>query len=248
MRRLESAGWLTPIKVKATKSRVRLYLMEASAAKNQPVDSYELLQAYLPAGVVSYFGALAFFSLTTQTPPFYHIGRLLSGEPQEPPLDLPSPSKRAVKRNPFGTELFRFEGTIYYETRRYRALTPGIQLREVGPRTWLRITTLEQTLLDTLLQPTRCGGEAVIFEAWDKARDTFDAERMADHLIQIGREDLWRRVGAVLNLVGAKVDGTSLADGLHKVRARVNRDSPEIPLLPGLHFTDRDGEWLVRVP
>ena len=88
----------------------------------------------------------------------------------------------------------------------------------------------------------------MIFEAWDKARDTFDAERMADHLIQIGREDLWRRVGAVLNLVGAKVDGTSLADGLHKVRARVNRDSPEIPLLPGLHFTDRDGEWLVRVP
>jgi hypothetical protein len=40
-------------------------------------------------------------------------------------------------------------------------------MRVVSPRTWLRITTLEQTLLDTLLQPLRCVGEAVVLEAWE---------------------------------------------------------------------------------
>ena len=53
----------------------------------------------------------------------------------------------------------------YYSNKRDVSLVPGIQFRVVSPRCWLRITTLEQTLLDALMQPVRCGGEAVALEA-----------------------------------------------------------------------------------
>ena len=118
-----------------------------------------------------------------------------------------------TQRSPLGTEIFRFDEVPYYVTRRDASLAPGIQLRVVSPKTWLRITTIEQTLLDTLLQPVRCGGEAVILEAWEKGVKDMDMDRMAEHLTKIQREDLDRRVAAVLDLTGADVKTTGLGRG-----------------------------------
>jgi predicted transcriptional regulator of viral defense system len=246
--RLVSLGWLRPVKITTEKPRLRLFLMETDVAGNKSVDPLELLQASLPHGVISYFAALEYHDLTKQVPPFYHIGRLLAGQPTEPPKKPVLASQVSVKRNPLGTELFQFGEATYYETKRYRVLTPGVQLRTVGPRTWLRITTLEQTLLDTLLQPIRCGGEAVIFEAWDRARDNFDATRMADHLAKIRRDELSRRTGAILDLIGIKVAKTPLGDLLRLVKKRMTAATPEIPLLPNMDFTSRSDAWRIRVP
>ena len=248
IQRLVSSGWLHPIKITKGKPHLRLYRMEAETADNESVDPLELLQACLPSGVISYFAALSFYELTTQVPPFYHIGRLLAGQPQEPPKESVLVSQVNAKRNPLGSELFQFGETTYYETKRYKVLTPGVQLRIVSPRTWLRITTQEQTLLDTLIQPTRCGGEAVIFEAWEKAMENFDASRMADHLAKINRDELSRRTGAILELIGMKFDDTPLGDQLRMVKERVHTDTTEIPLLPGMDFSNRSDAWRVRVP
>src|SRR5207237_3233319 len=45
-------------------------------------------------------------------------------------------------------------------TRRSARLVLGVQSRDYGPRTRIRITTLEQTLLDTLSKPFHCGGRS----------------------------------------------------------------------------------------
>ena len=106
-----------------------------------------------------------------------------------------------MKRNPLGTEIFRFEGVGYYSNKRDASLVPGIQFRVVSPRCWLRITTLEQTLLDALMQPVRCGGAAVVLEAWETGVKQFDADRMSEHL---------NPLAAFLN-VAAHRDGVPLA-------------------------------------
>ena len=150
-----------------------------------------------------------------------------------------------------GTEIFRFDNVPYYQTRRDASLVPGIQMRVVSPRTWLRIATLEQTLLDTLQQPLRSGGEAVILEAWENGARLMDPGRMADHLAKIQREDLDRRVGAVLDLVGANVSATPLGQRLSALKERLQAAAPkalEIPLLSGFDFPNRSEAWKVRTP
>ncbi|HYG34823.1 MAG TPA: hypothetical protein VEC99_08570, partial [Clostridia bacterium] len=163
----------------------------------------------------------------------------------------PEKGQAAVKRSPLGTEIFRFAEVPYYETRRDASFVPGIQMRVVSPRTWLRITTLEQTLLDTLLQPIRCGGEAVIMEAWENGLKEMDADRMTEHLSKIQREDLERRVAAILDLNGVDMVATSLGQRLHRLRGRLAasaQEIPEIPLLPGFHFPNSSQDWNVRIP
>ncbi len=124
-------------------------------------------------------------------------------------------------------------------------------MRVVSSRTWLRITTLEQTLLDTLLQPLRCGGEAVVLEAWENGVKEMDADRMAEYLSKIQREDLERRIGAMVDLIGVDMAATSLGSRLKALRERLAtliQEVPEIPLLPGFRFSALSGTWKVRTP
>jgi predicted transcriptional regulator of viral defense system len=123
-------------------------------------------------------------------------------------------------------------------------------MRVASPKTWLRITTLEQTLLDTLLQPVRCGGEAVVLEAWENGLKKMDADRITEHLSKIQREDLERRVAAVLDITGADVGATSLGRKLQGLRQRLaaSHEIPEIPLLPGFQFANFSEAWRVRTP
>lgn len=241
---LLSIGWLHEIAVVPAKEKPTFYLMDMEASGEPSIDPVELLQAARPKGVVSYLGALSVYELTTQVPAFYHIGRLSDEVPPEIEPETGPPSGR----NPLGSELFRYGSVSCLETRRSRKLTPGVQLRVVGPRTWLRITTLEQTLLDTLLQPQRCGGEAIALEAWRHAHERCDWDRMASHLETIARDSLSRRVGAMLQVQGIRSNETRLSAHLEKVRARVGATTPSLPLLPGLSFPAWDAIWSIRIP
>jgi predicted transcriptional regulator of viral defense system len=206
----------------------------------------------LPAGIICYFSALTYYELTTQIAAHHHIARLNPPRPKKEPTELTDPKNEGttVKRNQLGTEIFRFAEVSYYETRRDASLVPGIQMRVTSPKTWLRITTLEQTLLDTLLQPVRCGGEAIILEAWENGLEEMDADRMAEHLSKIQRQDLERRVAVVLDIIGTKVAATSLGRRLQGLRERLaaSPEIPEIPLLPGFQFANFSEAWKVRTP
>jgi hypothetical protein len=226
-------------------------LLDMEAGKGETIYPLELLQAYLPDGVVCYFSAINYYELTTQVVAHHHVARL------NPPrsknslatVDATKPAGEAVERNPLGTEIFHFEDVGYYLNKRDASLVPGIQVRVVSPRCWLRITTLEQTLLDALMQPVRCGGEAVALEAWETGVKQIDADRMGEHLTKIQRDDLDRRVGAVLEMIGANFAASTLGQRLNAVRDRViTEDVPEIPLLAGFEFPELNKTWKVRTP
>ena len=241
---LERTGWLRRLPLAENNTGRTLYLKDQEATKEEVVDVLEVLQAVLPSGVISYFGAIGFHELTSQMPAFFHIGRLANGHPPE----SVAPAE-AGDRNPLGTELFEFDGVRCYETKRYRGLVPGVQMRVIGPRTCYRVTTLEQTLLDAILQPLRCGGEAVVFEAWEHASERADFDRMTEHLQAIGRDSLVRRVGAMLEMSGAEVKGSSALDGLlSAVKGRTGGKDEMIPLLPGLNYGQVAGNWGVLIP
>lgn len=245
LEQLKRMRWLRELPVAENSLGRCFYLMDMEAARNAVVDVLEVLQAVLPAGVISYFAALSFHELTSQMPGFYHMGRLAKGHPPE--SDAP---REAGDRHPMGTALFEYDGVMCYETKRYLGLTPGVQTRLIGPRTSYRITTLEQTLLDAILQPLRCGGEAVVFEAWGHAARRADYDRMAEHLKAIGRDSLVRRVGAMLEMLGEEVkDSTELGKLLGTVKNRLsNTPDAVIPLLPGLGFARESEVWRVAIP
>jgi len=249
-------GWLQELPVEngaGDRASPPLYLLDMEATAEDLPEPWELLQGYQPAGVLCYFGALAFHELTTQEPTFYHIATLQPPTPRasvlasKPGGDGATPGRM---RDPLGTLVFHYQGRPCYATRRDRSLVPGIQLREYGPRTRLRITTLEQTMLDTLLHPLRCGGESVVFEAWERGVHLWNPERMATYLTTINRQELDRRVGAVLTLIESEIPSgalktllTARQDELRKVPV-----AESLPLLPGLPGSTLLPDWGIQAP
>jgi hypothetical protein len=87
------------------------------------------------------------------------------------------------------------------------------------------------------------------FEAWEQAAERADFDRMAEYVQAIGRDSLIRRVGAVLEMVGAGVtDASTLGGALRAAKGRTGSHDEMIPLLPGLGYRKAEGTWRVFVP
>jgi len=215
-----------------------------------PVDPIELLRASLPDGVVCYFTALAFHSLTTQLPSHHHIARLVrpSARSRRPP-SVSATTGRSRRFHPLGILRFLYQGVPYYETKRDRSLVAGIQQCYLNPHTVFRITDPEQTLLDTLHRPLSCGGPTVVFEAWQIGTESLDEDRLLDHLHAIKDTRLHRRVGCMLEKTGHQ-PSASLRSFLNDVRDAIRRDDPDgrIPLLYGHQSPHVDRDWLLEIP
>lgn len=255
--RMLEMEWLRGIPVEwpeGSNSVSPIFLLDMEAAPDESPEPWELLQGYQPAGVLCYFGAAAFHELTTQVPPFYHIatprqpsGRTgaeapLASEPVDPPDKKPP--------DLLGTMAFRYQGLAYYTTRPEASFMPGIQTRDYGQRTRLRITTPEQTMLDALWQPLKCGGQAVAFEIWERGVRKWNPDRMARHLQAINRHEWDRRVGAMLSLLGTDAGSDILCNLLHSRQDEMHR-APELQLLPllsGQQGSNLIPEWGILAP
>lgn len=258
--RMTKIGWLHPITVTSPTSKTPdIYLVDMEAGKEDMPDARELLQGLEPKGVLCHFGALEFHQLTTQTAAFYHIAKHGARDRtpfmeenariREPITSTPESNRKP--RDPLGTLLFEYEGTPCYSTRRDFRLMPGVKKWTQGPRTTLRLTTLEQTLLDTLMQPLRCGGEAVAFEAWETGISRWKPAQMEKLLAAIDREDMERRVGAMLEALNIAIPA-ELNARLER-RKQQHRESdhshqPPIPLLHGFTYTRTSDAWGITLP
>jgi hypothetical protein len=237
-----------------------IYLIEIGASTEAEIDPLELLMTGKPSGVICYFSSLAFHSLTTQLVEHHHVAELrqTSPGPQSERAERESPKKSETatfsgNRSPrgFGTLLFRYRGVPFYGTRRSARLVPGVQSRAYGPRTQIRITTLEQTLLDTLYKPFHCGGPEVVFEAWQEgiASRRVDEERLAEYLRAMNYPATARRLGTLLEFLGS-APGDELKQLLDRCQEAIDRDSPfaRISLLPGIAYQNLNERWLVNTP
>jgi predicted transcriptional regulator of viral defense system len=226
-------------------SNADLLVLELGEPTGAEATPYEMLQAYEPKGVICYFSALAYHSLTSQPATHHHIAILTrptkhAVQAQEPPATAEVTLERK-ESDPLGTASFIYEAVPYYLNRREARLVPGIQKRWEGPRTLLRVTTREQTLLDTLSRPLICGGETVVFEAWERAAAELDHERLSEYLHQIGNPALGRRVGAMLEQVEIR-PAERLQSALNAARSSIDREHP-IPLLPGATYANVNTHW-----
>jgi hypothetical protein len=213
-----------------------------------------------PAGVVSYFSAVAFHALTTQLVGHHHVAELQRQGPgpksprsADELVERPEPSATVGSRQPrgLGKLLFRSRGVPFYSSRRSARLVPGVQMRDHGPRAQVRITTLEQTLLDTLYKPFYCGGPEVVFEAWQEgvAARRIDEERLVAYLRAMNYPATTRRLAVMLELAGG-VPGAELRRFLDDCRAAIDRGRPHarISLLPGVEYENLNEPWLVNTP
>jgi hypothetical protein len=237
-----------------------LYLLEIGASAEAEVDPFELLMAGKPSGVVCYFSAVAFHALTTQLVEHHHVAELRpqgpgpgSGRLEEDVAVPPERPPASGNRRPrgLGKLLFRFQGIPFYSTRRSVRLVPGVQTRGHGPRAQVRITTLEQTLLDTLYKPFQCGGPEVVFAAWQEgvASRRIDEERLVAYLRAMNYPASARRLGVMLELAGA-TPGAELRRFLEACQEAIDRQGPHarISLLPGVPYQTLNEPWLVNTP
>ena len=143
-----------------------------------------------------------------------------------------------------GTLAFTHDGLPYFTSRRRFPLTK-VQTRYLNARTIVRTTTIEQTLLDTLHRPQRCGGPEVVCESWERGLSLIDEGALAACLRLPEGHVLVRRVGAMLAHLGHRPQNDDLRGVL--LPGGKDDDAP-IALLPGIQYSRVDPTWRVLVP
>lgn len=241
-----------PIGVAREASRAPCEIYVVGPESASPPDPMEILRAAVPSGVICYFTAVTHHSLTTQHPPFHHIARPTRSELRSD-AELASSTRSASSRceatdappvDRLGTLLFSFDERRYYVTNRDARRMPGVKTLFLHPTACVRITSLAQTLVDTMHRPLSCGGLAVIYEAWETAIEThrLHVDELSAILQEIGDERATRRVGYMLD-----AHGVGLGESLLEAR-RAARAAEPIALFPGIACAHVDGRWNVLTP
>lgn len=254
---LQEIGLLTPIVMDeypdGSTRGTRFYRLDlARKARSQP-SPLELLQAADANGVICYFTAVAFHSLTTQPPAYHHIATLINPKsktaatPPKTTAAVPAPPRK--EPDPLGEWLFTYSGLRYYRTSRERRLIPGVQTRFLGPETLVRITTLEQTLLDTLHRPLSCGGPAVVMEAWEQGIGRANQAKLVSHLQAMDHRPTAQRLGYLLERIGYKLS-PELSGVIAGYLSQLDPDDPAAPqqLFPGVRYEHLEYPWLIYGP
>lgn len=260
LKHLESMGLASKVRVEGVKSNSSsksFYLLGISASQkgtvHPDVHPFELLQAYKQDGIICYFSALFYFSLTTQYPSHHHIATIIkkakriTTELTSNSINEKDDDKR--KRDKLGTFGFSYQDLAFYSTRRKDYTIPGIQLRVLNPRTNIRITTIEQTLLDTLQYPYRCGGPTVIFEAWKTHKNKINESKILDYLKNIDIDNLSRRVGTMFEIFKYS-SGKDLSNHLKEIQNKIlkSKEISNIPLLKGINYSNINANWKILIP
>jgi hypothetical protein len=245
MGRLESSGILHQVRLDAVGPRVpmdRFWALGLTTAPEQ-LDATEVLQAHIPDGVLCYFTAVGLHNLTTQLVAQHHIARLR--RPSASVATTP-PRRTTDHAPPLGQWQFTRQGVRFYLTTRDPRYLVRTQQRYVHELSRVRMTTLEQTLLDTLHRPMNCGGPAVVFEAWETGLERLDQDVLAGMLGEVDDPKLTRRVGVMLTNTRRALE-PALAAAMD-VAAHSAREQDAIPLFVGIPHTTIDTRWHVLVP
>lgn len=240
---LQDAGVVTPIPLQPgpTKGAIKLYSV-GFEPYDVTIPAVELLQAYAPEGVLCYFSAIELHDLSTQPAPHYHVA-LKRAESKTTGVKA-ARQREADRPHPLGTKEFSSGGVDFYVTRRDATNLRAVQRRQLNPHCVVRVTTIEQTLLDCLHRPHSVGGASVVFEAWENAAQRVLPEKILALGNEIGDRALLRRVGYMLErffphaaaIAQARQEVGTLPDGVFP------------SLLPGIPFSHVNKKWGLRAP
>ena len=208
----------------------------------------EILQAIEPSGALCYQSAIEVHGLTTQLATVHHIARARPTQTKAPGTIAASAATAVAAPPPLGRPLFNWRGAGYFVTQRDPRYFTDVEHKRIAQFAWFRVTTLEQTLIDTLHRPGHCGGLDVVFECWESAAPRVDAERLARVVLSIGDELLKRRVGWMMEQHGVG-EGAALDSLRGNGQLTHSNDPSQWPALFGGMPLDRvDRNWRLRVP
>lgn len=246
IRLLEDAAVLREIPLQqpaSSKRRIKIYSIGFDPT-GPTIPAAELLQAHIPQGILCYFSAIELHGLSTQAAPHYHIAikRAADSKYKRSLLNPPPPS--SDRPLPLGTLEFFAEGVGYYSTQRDLTNLQGIQRRQLNPYCTVKVTNLEQTLLDCLHRPHSAGGAAVVFEAWEQGLKRTSPKKVLTLAAKIGDKTLLRRTGYMLQL------HVPQSDVINDAKQLISGIPQEVmpTLLPGLPYRNENEEWGLRTP
>ena len=248
---LARSGLIKHIEITPLSQRVREDRFCAVGLHTDPqlIDPAELLQVHVPDGVICYFTALQLHELTTQSAPHHHIAKVR-------PLDA-MPTPEAVSHDvvtavtappPLGSAQFEYQHIRYYLSVRDATILRRHQQRFLNAFSRVRVTTLEQTLIDTLHRPMNAGGPSVVFEAWQAARGKFDDTVLVDLLLQIKHPLLARRVGYMLEQTFGSPSRASAELNKHALSELVYDASEPASLIAFMPYKTHNARWQLLVP
>jgi predicted transcriptional regulator of viral defense system len=231
-----------------------LFIIGIFGSHSSEIDPLEMMQAYNLKGVICFFSALAHLNLTTQIPAHNHIANLMPRKKTET-VQLTAenggaaPMEVSKTRSKMGTPIFSYQNVPIFSTKRIVNSIPGIKSRILSPWAIIRMTTIEQTLLDTLQYPLQCGGSEVVFEAWEKQISNLNDDLILEYLKIINIPPLTRRLGAILDLFNHRPT-SELSAFLEESRSNlfIQPEVPEIPILKGMFFSRLNSSWNVLIP
>ncbi|WP_373047016.1 hypothetical protein [Vulgatibacter sp.] len=194
LRRLAGQGELRPLE-----GVVGLYVVASPFAQQGPIAEDEILMELHPYATLSHLSALVFHGLTDLLPHEFHA---TIGTNQD--------------ELPVGTDAGDWDGVSLTRARpvreirgvpiRWHRLSRGSGVTGASlyqPRGYpVRVTDPEMSLLDGLLHPEWCGGFENVLQAWQRASDTLDVDRIVDHVELCDMAILRQRAGWVLEQLG----------------------------------------------
>ena len=147
--------------------------------------------------------------------------------------------------------MFRYAGIPYYFTSRSAGLLASHNASFFSPSSIVRVTSISQTLVDSLHMPIRCGGPSVVLEAWENAIDEgrLDQNDIAGLLTKLNYCRLTRRVGCLVERLLPHIE-ECLASVLDAESRRLEgqEDVPPDTLFPGYGGKGFDTRWQLTYP
>lgn len=239
---LEQAGIIqvVPITPLAPGLRPDRFYILVTSGSGAGLESAELLQAHVPDGVICYFSAVQIHELSTQPAPHHHVAKIRPTPPSSPPGIWNVSDDRPPS---LGSAQFSYEGVTYFLTHREDKLLQSTQRRYLNPFSQVRVTTIEQTLIDCLHRPFSAGGPAIVFEVWENGFGRVKPAAIIALAKAIGDPILMRRVGFMLeqHLSGDR-------NLLDELRAPLPEMIGVPSLLPGLPYQHINIDWNLRTP
>jgi predicted transcriptional regulator of viral defense system len=248
---LENSGIIKRVEVTLPGEKKPPTLFHIGFDGNSFTSPIELMTAIEPGGVISFFGALEIHELTTHSPGHYNICILNESSKNTQTKEEQNPitrkSSKQISRNPLGSLLFESDSIPFYRNKRKKHLVPGITERFYSSKTRYKVTTIEQTLLDTLQYPIQCGGPEIVFEVWDNLSEYLNEESLIELLSQIDNYALSRRLATMLDLIDYECSAR-LTDYLKKDLKRYMDKTNLVPLLAGMNYARANNKWKTLVP
>ena len=209
-----------------------------------PIELLLSTQTRFLKTALCYYTAIQYHELSVQVPAHHHIASFRVGSINNVVRALSElPHSTAQSPTPLpslGTLLFHHQGIPYYTTSRDERWIPGVQSIWLSDTLLARVTTLEQTLLDTLHNPWSCGGPAVAYEAWENGCMLMDEGYLSDYLHKINRIDLVLRVGYMLEQCGHTCRNNNLS---RQIEAAKRGLKGPFLLLPDVPANTLNKDW-----